>query len=119
VVGGREISHSVSTIVVESLGLERLFFALECFEFLCDVGVDEVGDVLAVHDLWDDVVLPLVVREDVILCTTADWSAGESTEDTLKRTFEVDVVYPRTAVLQLDVPLEPSPLRVVFVVLFA
>lgn len=62
-------SHHVPTIVVESLGLERLFFTLESFEFLCDVRVNEIGNVLPVHDLWDNVVLPLVVRENVIPCT--------------------------------------------------
>ena len=113
-------THHVPAIVIESLGLQCLFFALEGFELLCDIGVDKIGDVLAVHDLWDDVVLPLVVREDVILCPPPDWSAEENTNrGHTQRTFKVDVVHPCTAVLQLDVLLELPPLRVVFVVFLA
>ena len=85
--GGGGKSHHVPAIVVESLGLERLFFTLEGFEFLCDVGVNEIGNVLAVHDLRDNVVLPLVVREDIILCTRklVSWEGCEGHANALLR----------------------------------
>ena len=110
-------THHVPSIIIESLGFERLFFAFEGFELVCDVGVNEIGNVLAIHDFWNDVILPLVVREDVILCPRQIWSAGRNTNDNAIRTFEVDVVYSRTAVLQLDIPFKLPPFRVIFVVL--
>lgn len=41
---------------------------LEHLELLGDVQVNEVGDVLAVHDLWHGVLVPRGVLEEVVLC---------------------------------------------------
>jgi len=54
--------------VVEARRLETLLLGLELVELGDDVRVDEVGDVLAVLDLGDRVVLPVVVLEQVVLC---------------------------------------------------
>lgn len=61
-------THHVGLAFVEALRLELLLLALERVELLEDVGVDKVGDVLAVHDLGHDVVLPFLVLEHVVLC---------------------------------------------------
>lgn len=53
--------------LVKALGLELVFFPLEGQKFLLDLGVDEIGNVLAVPDLGDSVVLPLVVHKQVFL----------------------------------------------------
>lgn len=70
--------------VVEAGSLEPLLLGLERVELGDNVGVDEVGDVLAVLDLGDDIVLPLVVLEEVVLY-------GERV-----LVGSVDVSYPRT-----------------------
>jgi hypothetical protein len=64
---GRKGTNLIVVIVVESSSLEPLLLGLELFETGDDVGVDEVGDVLAVLDFGDNVVLPLVVLEQIVL----------------------------------------------------
>lgn len=56
--------------VVEAGRLEAFLLGLELVELGDNVWVDKVGNVLAVLDLRDDVVLPLVVLQLVVLCDT-------------------------------------------------
>lgn len=57
------LTYDVRVTVVESLRLEFLFFPLEGVEFLGNIGVDEVCDVLAIHDLRDNIHFPFRVRK--------------------------------------------------------
>ena len=117
-IGRRKGAYHLGLAVVEALGLEFLLFPLERVEFLEDIRVDEIGDVLAVHDLGHDVVFPLVVLEKVILCD--QWSIS-SAQETLNftRTLEIDVVHACTTLLGLDIALETAALRVLLIVLLA
>jgi len=65
---GEMYIYHVWIAVIETFSLESLFFALQSFEFLSDIGIDEVCNILAVHDFWDNVHLPLRVGENVVLC---------------------------------------------------
>jgi len=48
------------------LELQLLFFPLQRFQLLSDIGINEVCDVLAVHDLGNNVLLPLWVAEEIV-----------------------------------------------------
>ena len=54
-------THTKKTVSV------YLLLALQRQQLLLDVGINKIGNVLAVPDLWDCVVLPAVVLENVLL----------------------------------------------------
>lgn len=70
--GGREEEETRSAhhlfAVIEPFCLKAFFFTFESVELLQNVGVNEVGNVLTIHDLGYDVHLPFRIREEVILC---------------------------------------------------
>ena len=67
---GGAAAYNVFLAVVEPFCLESFFLSLSGFEFFCNVGIDEVCNVLAIHDLRDSVILPLIVCQQVILCVS-------------------------------------------------
>lgn len=58
---GYILTHHLLLTIVEALRLQLLLLPLESLQFLLDVGVDEVCDVLALPDFGDDIELPFVV----------------------------------------------------------
>ncbi|PPQ80217.1 hypothetical protein CVT25_003570 [Psilocybe cyanescens] len=109
--GGAEGTYNVGVAVIEAFGLELLLLALEGLELLGDVGIDEVGDVLAFPDFGHNVHLPFWVGEQVVLCEhQAVFSKTNRKEKNNNARF-------MPALLELDIALEPLPLGVVLVVL--
>lgn len=97
---GIGILHIFDTLVglVVAIGFQLLLLFLQGSQLGLDLGVDKVVDVLAVPDLGDLVVLPLVVGQIVGL-------------------LEIDVVDTSTTVLLLEIPLQFAAVGVVLVVL--
>lgn len=87
-------------VVVEPVRSELLLLRFEGIEFREDVRVDKVRDILPVQDLRDDIMLPLVLREQVVL-------------------LRVHVEHTGPALLRLDIALETAAHRVLWVVLDA
>jgi hypothetical protein len=51
---------------VEALFGQRILLSLQSLESGLDIGIDKVGNVLAVVDLGNDIVFPRVVGKDVV-----------------------------------------------------
>jgi hypothetical protein len=124
--------HLLPVRGVEALVLESLLLALQRLELLGDVRVDEIGDVLAVVELWHDVVFPRIVGEDVVLCVMLARGFTPSTPFTPRPEVGCKTgvkVVPRTLGVGREdahagmfevlflVPFEFSPVRVLLVVL--
>jgi hypothetical protein len=85
-------------LLVESGSLELLLLLLQSRKLRLDLGVDEVGNVLSVEHLGNNVVLPVVVLEKV-------------------KVLEVDVEDTGTSVLGFDIAEETGTVGVVDIVL--
>ena len=85
--------------IIETFGLEAFFLARGC-RVLFDVGVDEVGNVVAIHDLWDVHLLlragQHVVRDDQLI------------RHMKGKIFKKRVTYPHINVIH---PAPPPPPR--------
>jgi hypothetical protein len=51
---------------IEALFGQCLFLSLQSLELGLDIGVDEIGNILSVVDLGNDIVFPRVVGKDVV-----------------------------------------------------
>jgi hypothetical protein len=62
-----KIAHNLLLVgSVEALFGQCILLSLQSFESGLDIGIDKVGNVLAVVNLGNDIVLPRIVGEDVI-----------------------------------------------------
>jgi hypothetical protein len=52
-------TYHLLVVVIEPFRNELLLFAFQGLQFLLDVRINEVSDILAIHDLGDYIELPL------------------------------------------------------------
>jgi hypothetical protein len=64
-----EEPYNVLIALVESISFEFLLFSLKSLELLSNIRINEVGNILAIHDLRHDVNLPFWVRKQVVFYT--------------------------------------------------
>jgi len=64
---GHKRAYHIGFAVVEPFRLELLLLALQRLEFLSNIGVDKVGNILALPNFGNDVFLPFRICENVIL----------------------------------------------------
>jgi len=63
-------THNVFFAVIEPISLESLLFSFERLEFLSNIRIDKVSDILSIHDFWDNIRFPFGISQEVVLCKT-------------------------------------------------
>ena len=92
--------------IVEPFSNKSLLLALQSLQFLLDIGVNEVGNVFAIHNLRYNVELPLRVLQDVVLYDIGSLSGIQKTAR--KLTLEIDIINTGAALFSFNIPFEPS-----------